>query len=638
LERHTHMRIWMNRRLNLLLIGMALLAAEDRTRLAIAASDVRDFGFQNLNVNGLLALGHRPLLLVVVEFSGASSLAHTAAWYDSFFFDLAPTRQTVNGYYMEISNGRFFWSRGATIGPLALPESNRRAYFPDDTTYTSNLVWLAMVSDLIDFQAYDINSDGHVTQNELQLAIISNDADGGGAERWAGQVRPNGLQVDWTGSVALLGHRGDFATLCHELSHTLGTLDLYGVWSQECLSYKLTLMSCTLGALESPEIYHLDPWHKMQLGWCEPRIFSVNASGSASLPSAQSLEATGPVILYDPSLGTSEFFILEYRTRNGATDGGYDVNVADEGLAIWHVHQESNHYPTLTPRYDAGPLPGQENWRWCSKCQGMHFLSDWRNPILGPCPAGGVHAVDGSGGYMIVQNISNAPGQHGWRWCSKCQGLFYGPATAQSHCPAIGAHDGSSSGDYSIVQNDNSSPGQHAWKWCNKCQGLFYGPRMSESRCPSDNGLHNDTGSGDYAMLLSGLNYAVWSEGPLNFGRGSSTLWHSDQTTPQLVRLDGTRIKTRLHVRPFSSGAGSITVDWFSELDTPPVLHIVGTGTNAAVISWPAACTDFSLEQSASVRSMAWTSVTNLPITVGIENQVTVLPQIESRFFRLRSL
>ena len=75
----------MNRRLNLLLIGMALLAAVGRTRLAIAASDVRDFGFQNLNDNGQLALGHRPLLLVVVEFFGASPLAHTAAWYDSFF-------------------------------------------------------------------------------------------------------------------------------------------------------------------------------------------------------------------------------------------------------------------------------------------------------------------------------------------------------------------------------------------------------------------------------------------------------------------------------------------------------------------------------------------------------------------------
>lgn len=602
------------------------------------AAGLQDFGFQNLKVNGKPALGHRPLLVIVVDFAGANPLAHNAPWYDSFVFDVSPTTQSVNGYYSEISNGRFSWSRGATIGPLALPGSNRYANFPNDTTYSSNLVWHAMVSGLFDFKAYDANADGHVTADELQIAIISNDGDGGGATRWAGQVHPEGSPVDWTGNVALLGHRGDFATLCHELSHTLGTLDLYGVWSQECLSYKVTLMSCTLGALESPEIYHLDPWHKMQLGWSEPRIFSLNASGNASVPSAQALEATGPIILYDPSVGTNEFFILEYRARNSPKGAGYDVNVADEGLALWHIHQEPNHYPTLTPRYDGGPYPGQENWRWCSKCQGMHFITDWQNPIMGICPSNGVHSIEGSGGYTLVQNIPNAAGQHGWRWCKKCQGLFYGPAAAQSHCPAGGTHDGSSSGDYSLVQNDSSSPGQHGWKWCNKCQGLFFGLRLSESRCPSDGSLHNDTGSGDYAMLLSGQNYAVWSEGPLNFGRGSSTLWHSDQTTPQLLRLDGTRTKTRLHVRPFFSGAGSITVDWFSELDTPPVLHIERTATNAAMISWPAACVDFSLEQSASVRPSNWTGVTNLPITVGIENQVIIVPLIGSRFYRLRSL
>jgi Putative peptidoglycan binding domain len=30
--------------------------------------------------------------------------------------------------------------------------------------------------------------------------------------------------------------------------------------------------------------------------------------------------------------------------------------------------------------------------------------------------------------------------QEGWRWCFKCQGLFYGPSAASSRCPAGGAH------------------------------------------------------------------------------------------------------------------------------------------------------------------------------------------------------
>jgi hypothetical protein len=40
--------------------------------------------------------------------------------------------------------------------------------------------------------------------------------------------------------------------------------------------------------------------------------------------------------------------------------------------------------------------------------------------------------------------------QDGWRWCHKCEGLFYGPRQALSVCPAGGAHDGSLSGNYSL--------------------------------------------------------------------------------------------------------------------------------------------------------------------------------------------
>ena len=44
MERPTHMRIWMNRRLNLHLIGIALLAPVDRARLATAASSAESGG------------------------------------------------------------------------------------------------------------------------------------------------------------------------------------------------------------------------------------------------------------------------------------------------------------------------------------------------------------------------------------------------------------------------------------------------------------------------------------------------------------------------------------------------------------------------------------------------------------------
>src|SRR4051794_10013695 len=62
--------------------------------------------------------------------------------------------------------------------------------------------------------------------------------------------------------------------------------------------------------------------------------------------------------------------------------------------------------------------------------------------------------------------------QHEWRWCNKCESLYFGghhDSNAFHHwgvCPAGGEHDGSESGDYFLVQNTSGYPGQHLWRWC----------------------------------------------------------------------------------------------------------------------------------------------------------------------------
>ena len=40
--------------------------------------------------------------------------------------------------------------------------------------------------------------------------------------------------------------------------------------------------------------------------------------------------------------------------------------------------------------------------------------------------------------------------QTGWRFCSKCQGLFWGAGQSRSHCPAGGIHDGNHSHEYTL--------------------------------------------------------------------------------------------------------------------------------------------------------------------------------------------
>jgi hypothetical protein len=41
----------------------------------------------------------------------------------------------------------------------------------------------------------------------------------------------------------------------------------------------------------------------------------------------------------------------------------------------------------------------QPNWRWCKKCEGLFFAG---RPTKGVCPAGGEHSVEGSGMYELI--------------------------------------------------------------------------------------------------------------------------------------------------------------------------------------------------------------------------------------------
>lgn len=149
----------------------------------------------------------------------------------------------------------------------------------------------------------------------------------------------------------------------------------------------------------------------------------------------------------------------------------------------------------------------QDDWRWCNKCQGLFWNGGRANSR---CPAGGTHdplTPVASSNYVLQSGIaSDATHQHDWRWCNKCQGLFFGGGIASSVCPAGGAHDPQlpvPSGDYAL-QFGLSGDGAHQsdWRWCNKCQGLFWGGGSANSVCPA--GGHHDAtspvASSDYLL------------------------------------------------------------------------------------------------------------------------------------------
>jgi len=91
-----------------------------------------------------------------------------------------------------------------------------------------------------------------------------------------------------------------------------------------------------------------------------------------------------------------------------------------------------------------------------------HAAIDLVTGASGPFPIVGVqYAFQSHFDVSVVstawlKDVSKAPGaptpkpgtQSGWRYCSQCTSLFYGPGVARSMCPRGGQHDGSQSHDY----------------------------------------------------------------------------------------------------------------------------------------------------------------------------------------------
>jgi RNA polymerase subunit RPABC4/transcription elongation factor Spt4 len=105
--------------------------------------------------------------------------------------------------------------------------------------------------------------------------------------------------------------------------------------------------------------------------------------------------------------------------------------------------------------------PGQVNWWWCDNCQGLFFAGINNGVCIAnfPWPGGGGGAHFSSAAPSPVSEYAlasvNATGHENWRWCTKCQGLFCAYA-GLPHCPAGGQHDVTGSFDYKIMSREET--------------------------------------------------------------------------------------------------------------------------------------------------------------------------------------
>ena len=300
----------------------------------------------------------------------------------------------------------------------------------------------------------------------------------------------------------------------------------------------------------------------MQFGWTQPRIHSLNSSGTTSLQAAQVDDGyLGPIILYDPNRGTDEFFMLEYRTRTVTGYGpGYDQHVAGNGMVIWHVLHDANKHPRIMAEI-AWP-DAERPWHECMKCRALTL----KTSPLGTCPAGGRHDPfqDLHG---MIKNDPSVSGETDWKRCTKCQSLFYGPRVTSSVCPAGGQHNPAQA----------LHPLHRSGCACQPALASLHPMRNIGSR------MGNFVFSLDYQFRLSSrrtahprYQYAVsgpqlWAirtilaEAHPDLRRGQNEVWPGGSRTPWLHWYDRTPACVDVEVSPFASGDRYLQISWTSE-------------------------------------------------------------------------
>ena len=486
-------------------------------------------------------------------------------YYSNWFFGQTTSPETLNGYFRELSNGRFQWQPAGVYMVLMDTNDLHGAFMGRaggvgglaDTRYMTRMIQQAMVQGF-DLESYDASNNNIVDEPECTIQLITNDKTFGGGARYL-TLALGGFD-QYRGWVTIQSYDLGLRVLAEELIHVLQAGHCGDIYGPSGMSDGFTTMS-------GGSVLHVDAWHKLQLAWCEPRIYSMRDSNRVVLPAAQLMDTTGPVILCDPvaaGRGAKEFFVLEYRTPNTVSRGaGYDKDVADNGLVIWHAQQNSGKDPVdFTSTY----YTGLNNWWRCTNCLGLFSTGPGHSSV---CPMIGLShvaeaSVDEPAGHLrMLPNDPSPRGVPGWRWCQRCGQLFYGPNAATSHCAAAagGPHLADAS-DYRLRRDDDPEAlGQRGWLHCAKCESLFR-PSDSNSGVCEASGMHAAGGNtNSYTVLWAGGVRAMMTEGSPNLMRSRGGAWHSGDTTPSLRWFDGTLSPARIVVHPFATYADQITIE-----------------------------------------------------------------------------
>ena len=311
--------------------------------------------------------------------------------------------ESANGWFLNNSGGRFNIENAGVLGWY---QADHPASYYWDATWDScddnasgfSSGHAARVSeavqaakDDIDFASFDVNQDGRLTQHELAILVVvpAEHGDGSSLAKLVAAQCPSDMPLQLDG-VELPGHISgwftslddtqelyQFTTANHELLHQFSALDdIYVSADHATFPRRLTIMSQARKTTS-----HLDPVHKLALGWVTPRLMDANVT----LPLTMVELGQRVLVLprYDGPANGEEYYVVENRRENAGPDR-YDDAILDSGIAVWHAISDpveaakhpigvtQTFWDTVAASVDAADAGNGSMGRW-----GVRLLRPW---------------------------------------------------------------------------------------------------------------------------------------------------------------------------------------------------------------------------------------------------------------------